>query len=80
MPERCFRTLHKKAILENIVLDKVVGLNGVASGRSEMQCDGADHPVLSCKADTKECVSTKCCQTNGGIEEIIVLLYCVPTQ
>lgn len=52
----------------------IVGLNGVTSGRSEMQRDGVDHSILSREADMEGCTLTKYCQIDGGGEEIIVFL------
>lgn len=74
--ERCFfqKALHKKTIFSSVVPNMIVGLNGVASGRSEMQCDGVDHSILSREADMEGCTLTKYCQIDGGGEEIIVFL------
>lgn len=68
------KALHKKTIFPSVVPNTIVGLNGVASGRSEMQRDGVDHSILSREADMEGCSLTKYCQIDGGGEEIIVFL------
>lgn len=68
------KALHKKTIFPSVVPNIIVGLNGVASGRSEMQRDRVDHSILSREADMEGCSLTKYCQIDGGCEEIIVFL------
>lgn len=74
--ERCFFKKHfiRKPFFSSVVPNMIVGLNGVASGRSEMQRDGVDHSILSREADMEGCTLTKYCQIDGGGEEIIVFL------
>ena len=64
----------RKPFFPSVVPNIIVGLNGVASGRSEMQRDGVDHSILSREADMEGCTLTKYCQIDGGGEEIIVFL------